>query len=32
MMYSDENEAFEARYPDWQAPFIEKKEPFSDRF
>ncbi|MGI9220279.1 MAG: sulfatase family protein [Woeseiaceae bacterium] len=32
MMYSDENEAFEARYPDWQAPTIEKLEPFSDRF
>ena len=31
MMYSDENEAFEARYPDWQAPTIEKRVPFSDK-
>lgn len=32
MMYNDKNEAFEARYPDWQAPSIEKKDAFSDRF
>ena len=31
MMYSDKNEAFEAKFPNWQAPSIEALEPFSDR-
>ena len=31
MMYNDKNEAFEARYPDWQAPTIEKRAAFTDK-
>ena len=31
LMYSDRNERFEAAFPDWRKPFVEKLEPFSDR-
>lgn len=30
LMYSDKNERFEAAFPDWRKPFVEKHRPFSD--
>ena len=30
LMYSDKNERFETRFPNWQAPTVEKLTPFSD--
>lgn len=30
LMYSDRNERFEAAFPDWRKPFVEKLKPFSD--
>jgi arylsulfatase A-like enzyme len=31
LMYSDRNERFEAKFPNWQPPVAEKLVPFSDR-
>jgi arylsulfatase A-like enzyme len=30
LMYSDRNERFEAQFPEWQAPTVEKLTPFRD--